>query len=165
MKIVWPLGKLEAPGCSVTCSTCAVVGRGRRIHRLSTTYHTPVVAAASAKRQARRLKTRIRTKTTASATAPLASPIQVNHGNVKASGPQFVAWTSFSTVASTGRNGCITTMAVRNATARAAETATARAGRRNTATRRETAEQPAEPTEDRGTHHSSSTATTHSRSQ
>ena len=105
MKIVWPLGKLDAPGCSVTCSTCAVVGRGRRTAWLSPMYHAALPAAPNATSHARRLKTRMAMNIASSATNPLASPIQLKTGKVSASGPHCVAWTSRSRTASSGMNG------------------------------------------------------------
>ena len=47
----------------------------------------------------------IAAKMTTSNTKPLASPIQLKNGKLRASGPQFVAWTSRSTSASCGMNG------------------------------------------------------------
>ena len=126
IKIVCPLGKLDAAGCSVTRSTSAVVGLARRTRWLSTTYQAPLIAPAPATIQARRFQIRTATNTRASTTAPFASPIQLKAGNASASGPQSVACTSRSIVTSTGGMGCMTMIAVMIPAAAAAASATAR---------------------------------------
>src|SRR5579864_7570585 len=59
---------------------------------------------------------------------PPGPPSHVRNGNVRARGPQLVAWMSRSTVASIDRYGCMTTTAARIPNATAATIATASRG-------------------------------------
>src|SRR5690349_17233268 len=60
MKMTCPLGKLDAPGCSVTRRTSPMVGRGRLTKLTSRKYEKPPAVAAEAKIQARGFKSRTR---------------------------------------------------------------------------------------------------------
>src|SRR5712691_2395718 len=104
--------------------TWPTAGRGLLTRLTMTSYQRPPARPASARSQARRFNRSTSRMTTACMRMPPGPPSQVKKGNVRVSGPRFVAWMSRSTVASICKYGFMTTIAVMIPTAAAAAMAT-----------------------------------------